>query len=161
MAEKKDDLHDELAQWGVSLPPPGPSPELKVPEGYFESVETAVWERLKAEGLRPPSPVRYRWGWWSPATAMRIAAAALAVVVVAWLARSFWLPLGEASDTSDLTAEEINAFLRENPELIRPEELSALLSQDFWESTAAADTTGTWELFLRDLSPEELNNLDL
>ncbi len=161
MAGEKDNLQEELARWGASLPPPSSLPGLKVPENYFESIETAVWERLKAEELRPLPTVRRRLGGWRPPVALRIAAAALVVVVVAWLARSFWLPSTQPLETTAPTAEEINAFLRENPDLIYPEELSALLPKDFWESTAAIDTAGTWELFFRDLSPEELNNWEL
>jgi hypothetical protein len=156
-----DNLHDELAETGASLLTKDLRQPLRVPEGYFERLEDAVLQRLEAEGLRQQPPKRHRPV--SRRLILRLVAAAAAVLALVWFARNAWSPAEAPLPLPELTADEIKAYLQENPELLEPEALGAVLPEDF-EKDATPDSLVhevSWELFLRDLSPEEVEQLNL
>ncbi len=159
MTKEKDNLHDELAETGASLLTTDLRRPLRTPEGYFEHLESIVFQHLEAEGMRRRSPRRHRPIYWRFALGL---AAAAAVLALAWFARSAWSPVEAPSLLPVLTADEIETYLQENPEVIEPEILSAVLPEDFEQNTLS-DSPGnetSWELFLRDLSPEEIERLN-
>lgn len=160
MTREKDNLHDELAETGASLLKEGLRQPLQTPEGYFEHLEGAVFQRLEAEGLRKRSPRRHRPISWR--FMLRLAAAAAAVLALVWFVRSAWLPVEAPPSLPALTADEIEAYLQENPDLIELETLSAVLPENF-EQSPPPDSLGgetSWEMFLRDLSPEEVEQFN-
>ncbi len=160
MTREKDNLHDELAETGASLLTKDLRQPLQTPEGYFEHLEGAIFQRLEADKLLRRSPKRHRPISWR--FVLRLAAATAAVLALVWFVRSAWPPVEAPSPLPALTADEIETYLQENPELIEPEALSAVLPEDFGHNTSPDSPGGetSWELFLRDLSPEEVEQLN-
>ncbi len=160
--EKDDHLRDESAQWGSFLPADASSQGLRVPEGYFADLEERILQRLSAEGGRRPSPAGSRFhlkviGRWA-------AAAAVVLVLGFWLAHRHRVSADQkAASAMELSADDIETYLLARPEMVDPEELSAALPADVWMFAPldSADGAPSWEMFLRDLSVEELDKLNL
>lgn len=161
MPEKKDDLQAELNALGAWLPAKSEQHRLQTPEGYFEHLEDAVFQRLEAEGLLKRSTERSTRPRWH--IGLRLAAAAAAILALIWFARVAWAPAAPPVDPLEITATDIEAYLRENPELIEPQALNTALAEGAWQTTASDDLENnpSWELFLRDLSPEEMEQFPL
>ncbi|MCS7035490.1 MAG: hypothetical protein RMJ33_11895 [Saprospiraceae bacterium] len=159
---EKDNLHDELAESGASLlRTDGLKHPLGTPEGYLEHIEEAIIRRLELEGLRKrPSKRRILTSW---RFALRTAAAAAAVLAIAWIAHRAWPSAQVPAPLPEPTPEEIGAYLQENPELIDPDAMNTALSESIWDGAAeqSSEDEPSWELFLRDLSPEEIEHINL
>jgi hypothetical protein len=160
--EKDDPLRDELAQQGSFLPADASSQGLRVPEDYFADLEERILQRLSAEGVRRPSSTASRFhlraiGRWAAA------AAAVSVLVFWWAHRQRVSADQKAASAMELSTDDIATYLLARPEMVDPQELSAVLPVEMWMFTPldSADGAPSWELFLRDLSTEELDKLNL
>ncbi len=160
--EKDDPLRDELAQQGSFLPTDASFRRLRVPEDYFADLEERILQRLSAEGVRRPSSTASRFrlraiGRWA-------AAAAAVSVLGFWLAHQQRVSADQkAASAMELNTDDIATYLLTRPEMVDPQELSAVLPVNSWMFTPFDSTDGalSWELFLRDLSTEELDKLNL
>ncbi len=154
MRTDKEQLRQELDELGAKTLQQARPQELSTPSGYFEAMEEALFQRLKTETRENLPTQRTFWRWQVKGSFWPLAAAAAAVLLLMWLGWSVNAPA--RSPELELTAEDIASYLRENPDLICPEALSTALPYDTWQN---ADPD--WELFLRDLSPEEIDHLNL
>lgn len=175
----KEKLHDELAEHAPTLRGFDPKPDaLRVPPGYFDTLEDSVFRQLEAVGAqrnRPaPQPAPSLWqvlqGLWQPRTAL-IAASVLAIGAAAWW--MFRSATTRAPEYPVVTAEDIELYLLDNPMLLDVEQLAAALPHEQLPPVAldpAQPETGEQtihlspadlESLLRDMSESELNNLTL
>ncbi|MCS6928486.1 MAG: hypothetical protein NZM43_03220 [Saprospiraceae bacterium] len=161
MNSTEKDLFDELAQLNASLPKLEHRHSLKVPEGYFNQLEERLFQRLKEEGIQPLMPEKRRGAIRRLLWPVGIAAALILAII--WWIRSNQSPTASKVDKAELTANDIEMYLQENPHLVEPREIAINLPPDSWtdQTFEHQGFETTWEIFLRDLSPEELNNLNL
>jgi len=159
--EKDDPLRDELAQQGSLLPADASFRRLRVPEDYFADLEERILQRLSAEGVCRPFSTASRFhlraiGRWA-------AAAAVLVLGFWWAHRQRVSADQKAASAMELSTDDIATYLLARPEMVDPQELSAVLPVETWMFTPldSADGAPSWELFLRDLSTEELDKLNL
>jgi hypothetical protein len=110
------------------------------PEGYFDGLEDAVFQKIEALGARrpAPAPVRRTLGrWWMAA------AAALLLGLCVW---RYW-PAANAtalpSSTAILAAEEAEHYLIEHIEEFETEQLALLNEVQSETATDAAKPTNT------------------
>ncbi len=153
----QENIREELAGLGSTLPVEGREEGLHVPKGYFEQLEDRVLQRIAAEGIqRAPLKGTLRL---SARQILSWAAVAAVLIGSIWLIRSSQ-PAASPTALPALTAEEAAAYLQEHPDLIRPEEWDAALIEEV-DAAAAWDTSVSWELLLRDWTAEELEQLEL
>lgn len=106
---------------------------LKVPEGYFEDMEDAVFARLKSAGdlNHPVLPAKNRSGWYRlfirPKAAMAYAAALAMMLAAVWFIRQSTYTVPETLLVStELTEDDLESYLLENLEEFEPLQLASL-----------------------------------
>ncbi len=115
---KEENIHDELR----SLSPLLSSLKEKndphrLPDGYFDQLESSVFQRLEAEGLRVSVPeTKSGWSVWLSPARLAAAAAAVAVLITAvWWLRPTDTPALTQTDTlEEITPEMAEAYIQEN-----------------------------------------------
>ncbi len=124
-------LDDDLPPFLQDLK--GKEDGLKVPEGYFEDLEEAVFNRLKASGMqgRPVLTAPKRLGIFSltirPRIVMALAAALTLVLTAVWYLRQPTMPLQTTQYASaELSEEDIESYLLDNVREFEPQQLAFL-----------------------------------
>ena len=180
--KKKDNLHDELAEHAPRLRDFADQKDhLRVPPDYFESVEYNVFQQLAAIGAvrRPPVPKPRPSLWqilqslWQPRLALAMAGTLAVLLAAWWLFRPGETVQGITLERSIVTAEDVEAYLLENPMVLELDQLVSVLPNDQLPAvllyplpSEAAEqpvhlSPEDWESLLRDITSEELNNLIL
>ena len=171
--KEQQDLYDELRDQAPFLAPLKKNGDgLRVPEGYFDKLETDVFRQLDALGARPnpaafPPNRRDTSGWqalqrlWQPRLAIAFAG-------VLALALAAWWTFGPAPATPQpdldtaLSAEDMEAYLLDNLLEFEPEQLALALPAEEWSPVIldqpgpATPAAGQQEI---QISPDELENL--
>ena len=134
----KRHLDDELPPFLQDLKEKGDG--FKVPEGYFEDFEDAVFARLKASGDlgKPAMKVVKRPTMFSvsirPRTAMALAAALALILAAVWFFRQPTSGLENTQVAStELSEDDIESYLLENVHEFEPEQLAALTTEEISE----------------------------
>lgn len=151
---------------------------MRVPEGYFDSLEASVFAQIEAIGAtrRPVVTPKQRLSWWQflqslwqPKVALAFAGM-LAVVFAAWW---FWGKSAADAPYAHITPEDAENYLRENLMELEPEQLAVVLPAEQSPAIMLENADGTpteeplhlspedLEHMLRDLSDEELDQLIL
>jgi len=151
---------------------------MRVPEGYFDSLENSVFAQIEAIGAtrRPVVLKKQGRSWWQflqslwqPHVALAFAGV-LAVVFAAWW---FWGKSATEVQYAHITPEDAETYLRENLMELDPDQLAVVLPAE--QAPAIILENGDenapdeplhlspedMEHILRDLSEEELNQLIL
>lgn len=130
---KKQHLEEEIPKFLKDLKAKGDG--FKMPEGYFDDMENAVFARLKSAGDldRPVPRVERRAKLWAsfirPKAAMAYAAALALLLAAVWFVRQQTVAVPEAPLVSiDLSEEDLEAYLLENAHEFEPEQLASLES---------------------------------
>lgn len=160
---KKENIEGELPPFLQDLK--GKETGYKVPEGYFDAMEDAVFARLKAAGdLERPAmsvvkrPERFPL-FVRPRVAAALAAALALVLAAVWFFRSSESPLPEAQYAStELTEDDIEAYVLENVQSFEPEQLAALATT---ETTETLEENAPTVNKHQPITPEELHPDDL
>lgn len=128
---KKEFLEKDIPPFLKALK--GKDDGLKVPEGYFEDVEGAVFARLKSAGdlNRPVLAPKKRSGWSGlfirPKVAMAYAAALAMMLAAVWFIRQSTYTVPETTlFSAELTEEDLESYLLENLEEFDPHQLASL-----------------------------------
>lgn len=128
---KQDFLNDELPPFLKDLKEKGDG--FNVPEGYFEELEDAVFDRLNAVGdLGKPvyKPVKTRRLFplfIRPGVSLALAAALALILTAVWFVRQPTTPVQEnAFASTDLTEDDIETYVLENLHEFEPEQLASL-----------------------------------
>lgn len=151
---------------------------MRVPEGYFESLENSVFAQIEAIGAtrRPVVLKKQPLSWWQflqslwqPKVALAFAGV-LAVVFATWW---FWSRPVTDVPYAHITPEDAEIYLRENLMELDPEQLAVVLPAEQSPAIMLENADGTapeeplhlspedLEHMLRDLSDEELDQLIL
>jgi hypothetical protein len=170
-AMKKETLLDELRDLSEHLhadKQAGANAGFRVPDGYFDTLEDAVFRRLDANGERRAAPLNAQHGgrrrWLAAAAAL-----ALALTAAWWL----WLrPAPEAAILAaaakpNLSADDAASYLLDNLHELDAEQIAALAPAEIpVEAPPAAErptepdvSPDAIEDLLLDMSDEELENL--
>jgi hypothetical protein len=128
---KKQHLEEEIPKFLKDLKAKGDG--FKVPDGYFDDMEDAVFARLKSAGdLDRPVPMvekrpRFRVSFIRPKAAMAYAAALALMLAAVWFVRQQTVEVPTAPVASvELSEEELEAYLLENAHEFEPEQLASL-----------------------------------
>lgn len=137
----------------------------KVPDGYFETLDDAVFARLKAAGDldRAPKKIAKRPGLFAafirPQAALAYAAALAMILAAVWFFRQPD-PIAPMAAVA-LTEDDLETYLLENAHDFEPEQLAALTVQEIAEPTEAqpknapkSNRSGADELH-----PDDLNQI--
>lgn len=177
--KNKQDLHDELnehAPWLNEFRHKDSG--MRVPEGYFESVEDSVFRQIEAIGAtrRPSATKKQRPSLWQALQSLWQPRVALAFAGVLTVVLAAWWFLGKPemdAQVAHITAEDAESYLRDNLMELEPEQLAAVLPAEqapvllleTTEENARMDSLSLspkdLEHLLRDLSDEELDQLIL
>ncbi|MDO8366614.1 MAG: hypothetical protein Q7T20_07460 [Saprospiraceae bacterium] len=131
---KKENLDDELKAISPFLKEmKGKGDSFKVPEGYFEDLEDAVFARLESSGglRRPKIKAAKRPGLFAafirPPAAMAYAAAMALILAAVWFIRQDVASVQEVPHFStELTEDDLESYVLENLHEFDPEQLAAL-----------------------------------
>jgi hypothetical protein len=100
-----------------------------LPDGYFDQLEEAVFEKINAGGLRKPAPVPVlsarKGGRWSRRY-LWATAACISLLLAAWFLMRPVGPFSDAMAQSELSQEEAEAWLLENTIELDNEQLALL-----------------------------------
>ncbi len=140
-------------------------PDMHVPPGYFENLESAVFSRIEAEGALRPSMTARSGGLLHKMLKPRMWAAAAAVAVLA--VASWWMlrpqtstPVPTATYADTLTEEEIEAYVIDNITDFDSEQLAAVEpAQEIPETMPNTAKEENAAKALDDISPAEMENL--
>lgn len=140
----------------------------KIPEGYFDHMEEAVFARLKAAGdlERPGLKVVKKPGMFPlfirPRVAMGLAAALALILSAVWFIRQPSVPVQSVQYAStELTEEDIESYLLENAKEFEPEQLAALTPAEIVEPPEenASNPAQKSRHAAEELHPDDLNNI--
>ena len=165
---KKETLNDELRDLSPTLHAQlhkRSDDGLKVPEGYFDSLEDRVFQRLEQEGvLRSPAPAPMR-VWFSRRT-LAAAAASAALLLAAgtwWMLHQPGEQTFATTEKTEISAEDVEAYVLQNIHDFEAEQLAVLAPSDM---PSTAHQNGNAQPGKRDtrtappeLSEEELENI--
>jgi len=130
---KQEKLNDEIAPFLQDLK--GKSDGFKVPEGYLEDMEEAVFARLKSSGDlgRPTMNLvkRPRLFPWTvrPRTAMALAAALALILTAVWFIRQPQAVQPAQFVSTELTEDDLEFYVLENVQEFELEQLAALTAE--------------------------------
>ncbi len=163
---KKRNIEDELPPFLQDLKSKGDG--MKAPEGYFDDMEDAVFTRLKASGDldRPTLIVTKRPGLFArfvrPQAMMAYAAALALILVAAWFIRQPGsVGPGTSIASTELTEDDIEAYVLENVQEFEPEQLVALNEEEPSEATDknTPQTNKKNKPSIDEIHPDDLNQI--
>lgn len=161
---KKEILEQELPPILIELKAKGDG--LRVPDDYFDDLETAVFARLESTGAlrRPVIKAEKRPSLFSvsikPRAAMALAATLALVLAAVWFFRQDSVVVSQPSVASaELTEEDLESYLIDNVQEFDPEQLALLTPEEPTETTEE-NTPGTPKKNSRSSSEIRPDDLD-
>lgn len=151
----------------------------QTPEGYFEGLEDAVFEKIKAQGIQRPATITSvkkagdKRRWLYPGL---MAAASVSLIVAVWLLLRPAPVANYAATQADISAEDLHACLLDNAAELDMDQLAVLYDQAEPVSPPGASfpaphdsvpgepsekslKTDDIQLLINDLSEEELEEI--
>lgn len=165
---KKENLDDELKSISPFLKDlKGKGDGFKVPEGYFEDMEDAVFARLKSAGDmdRPSMRVVKRPSMFQlsirPRTAMGLAAALALMLTAVWFIRQPQVVQPMPFVSTELTEDDLETYVMENVHDFEPEQLATLTPEETTEQPeeATPGTTKRKSATSDEIHPDDLDKI--
>lgn len=163
---KHESLEEELKSLSPWLQEQSRKPAgMQTPPGYFENLESAVFDQIAAQNLQRPGLTVRKGGMLRNILRPRMWAAAAAVAAIAvacwWMMRpqtGAVLPVDTYAEA--LTDEDIEAYMLENITEFDAGQLASISDVEFTEQTPnPVPAPGNSAKTTDDISPEELENL--
>jgi hypothetical protein len=163
---KKEPISDEIPAFLQEMK--GKADGYKIPEGYFDAMESSVFARLEASGGRtkPVLTVTKRPGMFAafirPKAAMAYAAALALILTSVWFVRQNIVVEGQAQVASVvLTEEDLEFYLLENASEFEPKQLASLsvTEKTTWDETPANEATKGKAPVPQEIQPDDLDDI--
>ncbi len=163
---KKEPINDEIPAFLQEMK--GKADGYKIPEGYFDAMESAVFARLEASGglAKPELKVTKRPGMFAafirPKAALAYAAALALILTSVWFIRQNTAVEAQAQVASVLlTEEDLEFYLLENAHEFDPKQLASLSSVEktAWDETPVNEAIKGKAPVPQEIHPDDLDDI--